>query len=390
MPTNLPAEARHKWNQVSLARTPEEKVQVLQEFLSLVPKHKGTARLCANVKRQIAILRREIEEKKRRRAGKRGQQFFIEKDGAAQLVVVGLTKVGRSSLLSSVTNAKVTVSDRPYTTRSPVPGMFQYEDVYLQMVEAPAFTRYATDERLSNLTMGLCRNSDMLIIMVDLTQDPVAQLEIILSELEKGRINVQKRNVKVEIERKPATVGLRVIIFGRLHGCTVRDVEELLRSYKIMDAIVKIYGDITLDDVEEAIFGGTIDKPAIVLANKTDAAGADERLSTLRSFVNGSIQVIPISCKVNVDTKMLGKEIFKSLDLVRVYTKEPSDREPSHKPFILKKHATVQDLAKKIHSEFYEKFSYAKVWAKRLRFSPQKVGLSFILEDGDVVELHIR
>jgi len=390
MPTNLPAEAKHKWSQVSLAKTPEEKVQALQDFLSLVPKHKGTARLCAYVKRQIATLRREIDEKKRRRGRKKGPQFFIEKDGAAQVVIVGLTKVGKSSLLSSITNAKVTVSDHPYTTRTPVPGMFQYEDIYFQLVEAPAIMRHTANERLSNLTIGLCRNADMLIMMVDLSQDSVGQLKIILSELERGGISVNKRYVKVEIEREYRGAGLRLILHGRLHGSTIKDVEELLRSYRIMDAIVKIYGDATLDDVEEAIFGGTVDKPAVILANKFDAQSALRNLEALVSFVKDSTPVIPISCKSNIDTKALGKEIFKHLDLVRVYTKEPSENERSPKPFVLKKGAAVQDLAKKIHSELHEKFGYAKVWAERLPFSPQKVGSYFILEDGDIVELHMR
>lgn len=85
MPTNLPAEAKHKWAEVSAAKNPREKLQLLQEFLSLVPKHKGTGRLCARVKKQMATLRREIEEKKRKKAGKDGPKFFIEKEGAAYL-----------------------------------------------------------------------------------------------------------------------------------------------------------------------------------------------------------------------------------------------------------------------------------------------------------------
>jgi len=390
MPTNLPAEAKHKWNQVSLARTPEEKIRALQEFLSLVPKHKGTARLCAQVKRQIAILRREMERKKQRKAGKKGPRFFVEKDGAAQIVIVGLTNVGRSSLLSSVTNAKVTVSERPYTTQTPVPGMLRYEDIYFQIVEAPAFMEGASNEKISNLTLSLCRNADMLFLMVDLSWNPIQQLKAIFSELDRGRINVQRRNVRVEIERKHPGVGLRIILFGRLQDCRLKDVEQLLRSYRITDAIVKIYGNVTLDDVEEAIFGGIVYKPAIIIANKVDAAGAEERLSALKSFVGNLIPVIPISCKDKIDAHTLGEKIFKSLNLIRVYTKEPADKEPSSKPFVLKKGATVQDLARKIHSEFYKKFSYAKVWAERLAFSPQKVGASFILEDGDIIEIHTK
>lgn len=390
MPANLPAEAKHKWNQVSLAKTPEEKLQALQEFLSLIPKHKGTARLCAHVKRQIATLKREIDEKKRRRTGKKGPQFFIEKDGAAQIVIVGLTNVGRSSLLSSITNAKVTVSDLPFTTQIPVPGMFGYEDIHFQLVEAPAFTGDAGNERLLNLALALCRNADMLGIMVDLSRDPIKQIKTIFSELEKGRISIQRRNAKVEIERKHPGVGLRIILLGALQDCTVSDIERLLRSYKILYGTVKIYGQVTLDDVEEAILGGTVDKPAIIIANKIDAPGAKQKLSVLESFVKDILPVMPLSCKEGIDTNVLGKHIFESLDLIRVYTKDPHDKEPSSKPFILNRESTVQDLAKKIHSEFYKKFDYAKVWAKRLTFSPQKVGSSFVLEDGDIVELHTK
>jgi ribosome-interacting GTPase 1 len=103
----------------------------LQEFLSLVPRHKGTARLSVQVKRQIKTLQKEIEEK-RDESRRSGPRLFLEKEGAAQIVILGPTKVGRSSLLTSITNAKTEVSDYPYTTREPVPGMFQYEDLQFQ------------------------------------------------------------------------------------------------------------------------------------------------------------------------------------------------------------------------------------------------------------------
>jgi len=84
----------------------------------------------------------------------------------------------------------------------------------------------------------------------------------------------------------------------------------------------------------------------------------------------------------------LGKEIFSMLDIIRVYTKEPDEKKPSPKPFILKRESTVMDLAKQIHSDFVERFLFARVWSDRLSFSPQKVGLNFKLEDGDIVEIH--
>jgi len=230
LPTNLPAEAKHKWNEVSLARNPKEKLRLLKEFLSLVPKHKGTAKLCAQVKRQMAALRREIEESKRRKAGS-GPKFFIEKEGAAQIVVLGPTNVGRSSLLASLTNAKVEVSDNPFTTKKPVPGMLRYQDIQIQLVEAPALIDGSAEGEAWGLqTLALARNSDGLILMVDLSDNPSEQLALILKELNKTRILVQKPRARVELERKHVGFGLRITLIGSLIEYTARQPLTMLKT----------------------------------------------------------------------------------------------------------------------------------------------------------------
>jgi ribosome-interacting GTPase 1 len=391
MPANLTAEAKKKWNEASSARKPQEKLEKLQEFLSLIPKHKGTSRLCAQVKRQIATLRREIEESRRRKVGRGGPRFFIEKEGAAQVVILGPTKVGRSSLLASVTNAKVEVSDYPYTTQEPVPGMLQHEDLQFQLVEAPALVKGSADGETWGLqTLGLARNADGLVLMVDLSENPREQLSLILSELEKARILTQKPSAKVEIERKHVGAGLRIILLGRLVDCTMQDVETLLKGYRIRDAIIKIHGEAALDDVEDAIFESTIHRPAIIIANKADTIEATKNLNELKAFLGNKYALLTVSCKSPFGFEKLGARLFRALDIIRVYTKEPVKKEHSPKPFILKRGATIADLARLIHTDFYRRFSYAKVWAKRLRFSPQKVGTSFVLEDKDIVELHTK
>jgi ribosome-interacting GTPase 1 len=391
MPTNLPPNAKKKWKEVTNAQTPQEKLEKLQEFLSLVPRHKGTARLCVQVKRQIKTLQNLIAEKKRRKAGRSGPRFFLEKEGAAQIVILGPTKVGRSSLLTSITNAKTEVSDYPYTTQEPVPGMFQYEDLQFQIVEAPALIEGAADGESWGLqSLGLARNADGLILMVDLSQNPEKQLMLIKGEMEKARIMIQKPRARVEIERKHVGAGLRIIVVGRLINCNMRDVEALLKGYRILDGVVKIYGEATLDDVEDAIFESTVYRPAIIVANKADTSEAMKNLEELERFVGDQVPIVPVSCKTRSGLDKLGTEIFKALEIIRVYTKEPNERAPSPKPFFLKKGATVSDLAKLVHSDFIKRFSHARVWSKRLAFSPQKVGSTFILEDKDVVELHAK
>ena len=184
--------------------------------------------------------------------------------------------------------------------------------------------------------------------------------------------------------------GLRVLVLGRLVGCRLREVEDLLKGYRILDATVKVYGEATIDDVEDAIFESTVYRPVIIVANKTDAPEARKNLRELERLVGDQMLIVPVSCEKRQGLGKLGKELFKSLGIMRVYTKEPSDREPSPNPFVLKKGATVMHLARQIHSDFIERFSHARVWSHRLPFSPQKVGASFILEDKDVVELHAK
>jgi ribosome-interacting GTPase 1 len=391
MPTNLPYDAKDKWAEVEATRNPREKLQRMQEFLSLVPQHKGTLKLRGQIKKKIAILRKEMEERKTKRAGKGGPKFFIEKEGAAQIALLGVTKSGKSCLLSAVTNANVLVSTAPYATREPVPSIMNFEDVQFQIVEAPALMEGSADGRAWGLqTLALARNADGLILMVDLAGNPIAQLELILGELEKARVLVSKPMGRVDIARRYMGASLRIILVGKLVDCTMRDVEALLKSYRITDAFVKISGEVTLNDVEDAVFESTTYRPTVIVANKLDLPGAEANLRLLERYVAKKIPVIAVSCEERLGLEKLGGALFEALGIMRVYTKEPGDKAFSNNPFTLKKGATLHDLAKSIHTDFERDFAFAKVWSKRLAFSPQKVGLGFVLEDGDVVEIHVR
>jgi ribosome-interacting GTPase 1 len=339
----------------------------------------------------MSALRKQIEEKKKKKAGKTGPKIFLEKEGAAQLVLISLTKAGKSSLLRTVTNAKVEISASPYTTREPVPGILGYEDLQFQIIEAPALMVGAAEGKAWGLqTLGIARNADGLIILIDLSQNPVNQLKSMLDELNKARISTSKPRSRVEVERKYMGAGLRIVVLGRLIDCTFKEVETALRDYNVNDAFVKIYGDAKLSDIEEAVFQSMVYKPTIVIANKIDLKGAEGNLKLLKVYLGDKLPLISTSTITREGLDRLGETLFKTLEIIRIYTKEPNEREYSKKPFILKKGATIYDLAKAIHSDFKENFNFAKVWSKRLIFSPQKVGPTFPLQDGDVVEIRLK
>ncbi len=393
MPTNLPHEALDKWAEVEAAQGQKQKLQKMQEFLACVPQHKGTMKLRGQIKKKMAIIREDLADKKRKGTGKSsgGSKLFIEKEGTAQIAILGDTNVGKSCLMSVLTNANVTVSPTPYCTREPVPGIMSYMDVQFQVVEAPALMQGSADGRAWGLqTLGLARNADGLILMIDVSRNPVAQLELVLGELEKTRVLVAKPKGKVDIDRRYAGAALRIILVGKLLGTSMREVEDLLRSYKINDAIVRITGEVTLDDVEDSVFESTIYKPTVIVANKLDVKGAERNLRVLKKYVNGKLPIIAVSCERKTGLDELGRALFESLGVIRIYTKEPGMRVHSDHPFALRRGATVNDLAKGIHKELVANFLFAMVWAKRLPFSPKKVGLNFVLEDGDIVEIHTK
>jgi ribosome-interacting GTPase 1 len=394
MPTNLPPEALDKWEEVENAKGPREKMEKMQEFLKYVPQHKGTLKLRGEIKRKIAIIKMDLEDKKRKGTGKSsgGPKLFIEKGATAQIALVGMTNVGKSCLMNATTNSKVVVTPTPFSTHEPVPGIMNYLDVQFQMVEAPAVMEGASEGKAGgNVTLGLARNADGVILMVDLSRDAVEQLELLLSELETSRVLVTKPSGgRVEIERRPAGSRLRVIVVGRLVDCSMREVEELLRGYRINDAIVRVSGDVSLEAIEDAIYANTIYKPAVIVANKVDLKGTQSRLQALKAHVNGRLPIIAMSCEQKTGIIELGRALFDSLGIIRIYTKEPGSKTHSPRPFALRKGATVNELAKNIHKELASNFMFAMVWAKRLPFSPKKVGLNFVLDDGDIIEIHAR
>jgi len=386
MVTNLPAEAKAKWLKVMEARTIEEKIKALEEFLSAVPKHKGTENLREWATRRLAELREELEERRRKKTG-RGPSFFIEKEGAAQIVVVGLPNSGKSLIVHRLTGAKTIIAPYPFSTTIPVPGMLRYEDVYFQIVDTPPLIPGSS---VYNKVIGLIRNSDAVIIVLDNGSSPVDDFTSILKIFEDSGILIRKPRGRVVVEReRTGKTGIRVTLMGKLIDSTIDDVRKLLESYHIYNAHVKIYGEVTLDDVEQAIFENRVYKPSIILINKSDLdpVKAEYYASEIRKIIDSP--VLTCSALKNQGLDKIGEILFNQLELIRVYTKQPNGN-IADKPLILKRGATVYDVAKAVHSELVEKFQYAKVWGTSVKYPGERVGLYHVLNDKDIVEIHTR
>ncbi len=386
MPTNLPPQAQAKWEEYTKAKTPEEKLQKLKEFYSLIPKHKGTEKMEKFIKRRMAELREEIEKRRRSKKGK-GPSLMVEKRGAAQMVLIGFTNSGRSTVLRSLTNARVEVSPSPFTTIRPVEGMMEFKGAQIQVVEAPPVIQGGVGGT-TGIAMALASNADVLGLVVNAIEDPINQLKELASMLKERGIVFGKPEGYVRIKRSKAAPTIIVINKGRLLDGTEEDVRRVLNSYGIKRAWVEIEGKVTLEDVEEAIFGERKYKPFIVFVTRSDVDDRPLRLIE-RALSGKAIAVLGVPFQ-RLDKNLLGKKILDSLGLIRVFTKAIKDKEPAEKAVILPRGSTTLDLAGVIHESLKEGFKYAKIWSKRLPYSPMKVGPDFVLEDCDIVEIHAR
>jgi hypothetical protein len=388
LPTNLPAEAKAKWDEVTLTKNPEERLRLMGEFLSLVPKHKGTERMCSQVKRQMAQLRDEVDKKKKQVKIGGGPSPFVQKAGAAQIAVIGPTNVGRSSLLRAVTNAQVEVTPYPFGTKQPVPGMLPYEDIQFQLVEIPPIVDGSSEGRADGFqNLSAVRNADSIIIVVDLTDDPAGNLLMVQGELDASRILTSKPEGEVNIQRRGVGRDIQFIWEGKLAGCTREEVVALLNEFRIRSALVRIRGSVTIDNVEDAIFGNAVYRPTLVFANKADL-GADTGTIEQLKMTADPLEVLVISAEKTPNlATTIGNRLFKLLEIARIYTKEPGE-EPAREPVVVRRGITVGELARTIHNDFYKNFKYARIWGPSAKFPNEKVGLDRVLEDGTVIQLY--
>jgi len=328
MPANLTPDYLQAEERFRLAETTEEKIEALRDMLALLPKHKGTDHLFADLKRRLAKLQKEQELLKARRSG-RGDPFHIPKEGAGQVMLLGYTNVGKSSLMGALTAAAPKIADYPFTTQLPQPGMMEFEDIQIQLVDLPALTKDFAPGGLFNCL----RHADLTLLIVDLGDDNM------LSQLD-------------EIEQLLAGRRMRLAASGAAKG------EQLYLPLK-----------------------------AVMVANKRDADGAADRLEILHEFYGERLPIFAVSARRGDGLEDLRREIFRHLDVVRVYTKVPGKPPDMSKPFTLPRGSTVLDLAEMIHKDFAANLKFARLWGGE-KFDGQSVSRDHVLEDRDIIELH--
>jgi len=392
LPTNLSPEAVAARQRYMEASTLEDQIKSLREYIAAVPKHKGTENLLYNLKKRLSKLQYELEKKQEK--AKKGRSttvspFNIKKEGAGQVVIIGETNVGKSSLISMLTNVEPEIADYPFTTQLPVIGMMNFEDLLIQLIELPAmFEHMNVKSGNGRQILGAIRSADLLLLLIDVSRNPLPQMQLILNELESANIRLNIKKLPVTLT-KTGQGGIVVIFQGQRIEGNRKDIVELLQDRKIHNAIVKISDNCTLNDVIDALNSKITNKKAIIIANKGDIEGSKKYFRLLTKNYARQFPIIAISAKKKVGMLSLKSEIFKQLEVIRVYTKEPG-KPPSPRPIILPIGSNVEDVAKRLHNRFLTNFKYARLMRPHPRYNKQfikkQVGVSYELEDGDIIQ----
>jgi len=191
MPANLPPQYFEAERNFRAAKTAPEKIAALEEMLAIMPKHKGTDHLRAELRRRIAKLSQSLDKK----LATQRTSMLVEKVGAAQVVVIGPPNAGKSQLVSAITSASPTVAEYPFTTQQASPGMMEFENIQIQLIDTPPLVPQSIEWWMPHMII----RADALLIVVDLSDAPLAQLEAILTELENKKIEIRENKVKTLI-----------------------------------------------------------------------------------------------------------------------------------------------------------------------------------------------
>jgi small GTP-binding protein len=326
MPTNLPPEAQEAERRYRAAETVDEKIASLEEYISAIPKHKGTDHLRADLRRKLSKLRETAQSRKR--TAKQASVYHIDPEGVGQVVIIGPPNVGKSALVASLTNANPEVAEYPFTTWTPTPGMMEVENVQVQLIDTPPLNKEFVEPEMLNLI----RRADLILLMVDLQGFPIQEIEDSIALLEENRIVPSHRLEQYQGERRPAVV------------------------------------------------------PLLLLANKCDDERCEEDFEVLCELLEGEWPLLPISVITGRNIEQMKRVIFERLGVIRVYAKPPGKEPDLNAPFVLEKGSTVEEFAAKVHRDFVVNLKSARLWGSGT-YDGQMVGRDHVLHDGDIVEL---
>ncbi|GAA6040768.1 hypothetical protein NBRC10512_002898 [Rhodotorula toruloides] len=361
----------------------EELVAVLQARIRRRIR-RATSYHLGQLKAKLAKLKRELLTPTSSGGGGPGIGFDVARSGVASVGFIGFPSVGKSSLMSGLTGTESVAAAYEFTTLTTVPGTLTVHGAPIQILDLPGIIEGAKDGKgRGRQVIAVARTCNLIFIVLDVLK-PLADKAVIEAELEGFGIRLNKTPPNITIKKKEKG-GIAITNTVPLTKITADEIKAVLSEYRMANADVHIRCDPTVDEFVDVVEGNRVYIPAIMVLNKIDAISIEE-LDLLYRIPNS----VPISVKEWLNIDELLETMWEKLSLVRVYTKPRGAKAPDYTaPVVLKKDkCTVEDFCNAIHKDISKQLKHAMVWGTSVKHSRgQKVGLSHVLADEDVVTL---
>lgn len=360
-----------------------KQIKELQDEIKKTKINKATESHVGRIKAKIAILKEKQEARVSKKTGRSEHGYSVRKTGDGTVLLLGFPSAGKSTLLNKLTDAESEVGAYAFTTLSVVPGMMNYKQAKIQILDVPGIVSGAASGRgRGREVLTVIQNADLVLIVLDVNHPE--HYPAILREVREANIRLNKTKPEVYITKR----GNGGINIGKTVPIDVDDsvLKDVLREFKIVNADVLIRSKIDLDDFIDCIEGNKKYVPAITCISKADLV--DKK--TLKKVMKEVNADIAISASEGLNIEKLKDWIFKRLNFMRIYMKEPRKEADMEEPMIITRDSTIGDVCRKTHKDFVKKFKYARVWGESAKHPAQRLMLKHVLKDGDVVELHIR
>ncbi len=359
MPTNVSPEYKKAEAAFRQTRDPAERLDLLREMLKTIPKHKGTEHLQADIKTRIKELTAELSGPQKG-AVRTEPTHVIRAEGAAQISLIGPPNSGKSLLHSRLTGSQAETAPYPHTTQAPLPGMFMHNDVQFQLVDLPAVSADVMAPWLPNAMQP----AHAALLVVDLHEAGCMEEVIIIRE----RL-AEKRIVLTDDWS------------GRLPGGLIEGLPEPESPESDSDT-----GPGPDDEADETLFHTLL--PTLLVVSKSDLGFDPDEVDVMLELIEMRYPTVGISAETGEGLESLGALLRRGLDVIRIYTKVPGKPPEMKRPFTVFRGDTVADVASMIHRGRAQDLRFAKVWGSG-KFDGQQVGVDFMIDDGDILELHM-
>ncbi|MFH1916550.1 MAG: GTP-binding protein [Nanoarchaeota archaeon] len=359
-----------------------KKIKDLEEQIAKTRYNKATSHAIGLYKAQLA----RLKEKQEARGSKKGKTegYAVKRTGDATAVLVGFPSVGKSTILNRLTNQESEVAAYDFTTLTCIPGLLDYKHSKIQILDVPGIVRGASKGTgRGKEVLMVMRSADLAIIIVDVTKPE--QYPVLLKEIRDAHIRVNARRPDIKI-KKTSKDGVRIGKTVRMTHLDDQTIKDILKEFRIQNADVLIREDITDDQLIDVIEDNKKYIAGLTVLNKIDMVSRERAEAVMRKIKAD----IAISARDAAHVDGLKDLIFQRLNFMRVCMKEPGKPADMEIPLITFTGATIGDICNKLHRDFVDKFKFARVWGKSAKFPGQSLTLRHVMQDGDVLEIHLR